>query len=99
MGGELVPLHLHDPVDVCGVEGFVTTLIVKGDSAPLMADKVEQEARIWRLQELQDVLPTLVRPLVRCDVWGLLRLYDGHEAGLFSSSSAAGVDSEAHNLR
>ena len=74
------------------------TLIVKGDSAPLMADKVEQEARIWRLQELQDVLPILVRPLVRCDVWGLLRLYDGHEAGLFSSSSAAGVDSRLITL-
>ena len=40
----------------------------------------------WRrLQELQDVLPILGRPLVRWDVWGLLRMYDGHEAGLFSS--------------
>jgi hypothetical protein len=94
MGEELVPLRLHDLVDVCGVEGFVTTLIVKGDSARLMADKVEQKARIQRLQELQEVLPKpiLVRPLVRRDVWGRLRLHDGHEAGLFSSSSAAGVD-------
>ena len=61
---------------------------------------VEQEACIEGLQELQDVMPNLGRPLVRCDVWGLLRLYDdGHEAGLFSSSSAAGVGSVAHNLR
>jgi len=44
-------------------------------------------------------LPILGRPLVWCDVWGLLRLYDGHEAGLFSSSSTAGVGSVAHNLR
>ena len=49
---------------------------------------------------LQDVMPNLGRPLVRCDVWGLLRLYDdGHDAGLFSSSSAARVGSVAHNLR
>jgi hypothetical protein len=65
------------------------------DSAPL----VEQEACIEGLQELQDVMQNLGRPLVRCDVWGLCRLYDGHEAGLFSSSSAAGVGSVAHNLR
>ena len=44
-------------------------------------------------------MPNLGRPLVRCDVWGLLRLYDGHEAGLVSSSSAAGVGSVAHILR
>jgi hypothetical protein len=30
---------------------------------------------------------------------GFCRLYDGHEAGLFSSSSVAGVGSVAHNLR
>jgi len=45
------------------------------------------------------VMPNFGRPLVRCDVWGLCRLYDGHEAGLFSSSSAAGEGSVAHNLR
>ena len=61
---------------------------------------VEQEACIKGLQELQDVMPNLGRPLVQCDVWELLRLYDdGHQAGLFSSSSAAGVGSVAHNLR
>ena len=33
-GEELVPLHLHDLFDVCGVEGFLTT-IASRDSALL----------------------------------------------------------------
>jgi hypothetical protein len=55
----------------------------------------EQEARIDKFQELQHVLPILGHPLQRSGVMSgvLLRLYDGHEAGLFSSSSAAGVGS------
>jgi hypothetical protein len=77
----------------------LTTLFVKRLS--VVDGQVEQEAqgRIERLREPQDVLPIFGRPLVRCDVWGRLRLYDGHAAGLFSSSFAAGVGSVAHNLR
>ena len=97
LGEELIPLHLHDLVDICGVECFLLSIGVKRLRAVYGA--VEQEACIEGLQELQDVMPNLGRPLVRCDVWGLCRLYDGHEAGLFSSSSAAGVGSVAHNLR
>jgi hypothetical protein len=33
---------------------------------------VEQKACIQGLQELQDVMPNLGRPLVRCDVWGFV---------------------------
>ncbi len=78
LGEEPFPLLLHDLVNICGVEFFSLAIVVKRLCA--VDVDVEQEACIERLQELQDVLPILGRPLIQCDVWGLLRLYDGHEA-------------------
>jgi hypothetical protein len=64
LGEELFPLHLHDLVDICGVECFSLAIGVKRLRA--VDGAVEQEVCIERLQELQDVLPILGRPLVRC---------------------------------
>jgi hypothetical protein len=69
LGEELFPLYLHGLVNVCCVEGFSHAISVKRIRA--VDGAVEQETRIERLQELQDVLSILGRPLIRCDVWGL----------------------------
>jgi hypothetical protein len=46
-------LHLHDLVEICGVECFSLATGVKRLRA--VHDAAEQEACIERLQELQDV--------------------------------------------
>jgi len=53
LGEELFPLHLHDLVEICGVECFSLATGVKRLRA--VHDAAEQEACIERLQELQDV--------------------------------------------
>ena len=59
LGEELIPLHLHDLVDICGVECFLLSIGVKRLRA--VDGAVEQEACIEGLQELQDVMPNLGR--------------------------------------
>jgi hypothetical protein len=55
LGEELIPLHLHDLVDIYGVECFLLSIGVKRVRA--VDGAVEQEACIEGLQKLQDVMP------------------------------------------